>query len=431
MVRVAAAFILVCMVVIAGSVGLAAYLAGVTTAGEAAAIALALLATLAVCRAATEHVRRRTDFEQKIADLARGIADLARQVGDLGRRVIAVEGSVAAMGDTARAAAAPLSAEIAELGSLVKDLAESVAAHDAALAALAASSARANATASGRPVVGSPATVDAAELGDPEPEPSGAVAGMDGDKLMRMVRSAIEANRVDLYLQPIVTLPQRRVRHYEAVVRLRTEEGDALTAADFGAAAHAGGLMPRLDNLVVRRCAEVAQRLAARNRDLGLFCDVCAASLTDGEFFAQVSALIESNRALAPVLVLELPQEAVRSIGPLEAESLAALAELGLRFSLDRVVDLRLDPRDLAARGFRFVKVSAALLLDQGSHAATDIHPADLSPLLARFGIDLIAEGVGSESTVVDLLDYELRLAQGALFSPPRPVRPQALQAVA
>jgi cyclic-di-GMP phosphodiesterase TipF (flagellum assembly factor) len=32
---------------------------------------------------------------------------------------------------------------------------------------------------------------------------------------------------------------------------------------------------------------------------------------------------------------------------------------------------------------------------------------------------------------VVDLLDYDVRLGQGFLFSPPRPVRAEALQGVA
>lgn len=43
-------------------------------------------------------------------------------------------------------------------------------------------------------------------------------------------------------------------------------------------------------------------------------------------------------------------------------------------------------------------------------------------------GIDLIAERVETETTVVDLLDYDVRFGQGFLFSPPRPVRAEALQ---
>ncbi len=93
--------------------------------------------------------------------------------------------------------------------------------------------------------------------------------------------------------------------------------------------------------------------------------------------------------------------------------------------------DLRIEPRELAERGFRFIKMPASLLLNRAGAATTDIHPADLSDLLGRFGIDLIAEKIESEGSVVDLLDYDVRYGQGFLFSPPRPVRAEALQGIA
>jgi cyclic-di-GMP phosphodiesterase TipF (flagellum assembly factor) len=39
----------------------------------------------------------------------------------------------------------------------------------------------------------------------------------------------------------------------------------------------------------------------------------------------------------------------------------------------------------------------------------------------------LIAERIESETVVVNLLDYDVRFGQGFLFSPPRPVRAEAL----
>jgi cyclic-di-GMP phosphodiesterase TipF (flagellum assembly factor) len=140
---------------------------------------------------------------------------------------------------------------------------------------------------------------------------------------------------------------------------------------------------------------------------------------------------MEANRAIAPALVFEFTQSAVRAMGPIEHESMAALAERGFRFSIDNVTDLRVEARELNERGFRFFKVPAPLLFNRVGAPSTDIHPADFSDLLGRFGIDLIAERIEQESTVVDLLDYDVRFGQGFLFSPPRPVRAEALQGVA
>ena len=95
---------------------------------------------------------------------------------------------------------------------------------------------------------------------------------------------------------------------------------------------------------------------------------------------------------------------------------------------MDQVTDLRMEPRDLGERGIRYVKVPAALLLGQADASGADIHAADLSDLLGRFGISLIAERIEAEAQVVDLLDYDVRFGQGFLFSPPRPVRAEALQ---
>ena len=224
-----------------------------------------------------------------------------------------------------------------------------------------------------------------------------------------------------------MTLPQRKVRYYEAMSRLKAENGDLVAAGDFLAYAEAGALMPKLDNLSVLRCVQVVRRLLLKNRDIGLFCNLSGATLTDSGF-PKFLEFMDANRAIAPHLVFEFTQSAVRAMGPIEHESLAALAERGFRFSMDNLTDLRVDARELNERGFRFVKAPATLLFNRVGAASTDIHPADFSDLLGRFGIDLIAERIESESMVVDLLDYDVRFGQGFLFSPPRPVRAEALQ---
>ncbi len=455
--RLGTLFVTLCMVLIAGSVGAVLFLYLRLGAGESAIAAGAVLVLLAFYNALGRRAPARRDVGDQIADLARGTADLAHQVTELGRRVAALDGKIEGSVETARAAVSPVASELGELGALVQELAEALAAHDMLLSNGRLSAARVEGLSerpesqllAATPAPAAAAQNSAAQIGTAPPvtahlsfaatsaaAPNGAAAAeaeaADHADLLALIRTAVEANRIDLYLQPIVTLPQRKVRYYEAMSRLRGEDGTLIAAVDFLPHAEAAGLMPPIDNLLLFRCVQVLRRLLLKNRDIGMFCNISATTLADSAVFPQLLEFMEANRALAPSLTFEFTQSAVRAMGPIETESLAALASRGFRFSMDNVTDLRVDLRGLADRGFRFIKAPAKLLLNrQADMVAADIHPADLAGLLQRFGIDLVAEKIESETAVVDLLDQDVRFGQGFLFSPPRPVRPEALQGVA
>jgi cyclic-di-GMP phosphodiesterase TipF (flagellum assembly factor) len=427
--RFTAIFIAVCMALIAVSSGGVLYFGFQVDPRTSAIVAVAVLTALALYNAVSSRLRDRTDVGDQIGDLSRGTADLARQVAELSRRLNAIETNVTDTVNRARSAMDPIAAEIGELGGLVRQVAQTVAAHEELLQEQGALPVR-------------PVLVASKAASNVSPEPQAPLAlseseavsavrafgGLTRDGIIELVTRAVDDNRIDLYLQPIVTLPQRKVRFYEGVSRLRTPDGDILPAADFIELAELAGLMPKIDNLLIFRCVQVTRRLQIKSRDVGLFCNVSASTLADAAGFKQFLDFMEANKAIAPALVLEFTQSAYRSFGPIEQESLAALADRGFRFSMDHVADLRFEPKDLADRGFRFVKVPAKLLLGKTAGAQSDIHPEDLADLLARFGVDLVAERIENENTVVDLLDYDVRFGQGFLFSAPRPVRAEALQ---
>jgi cyclic-di-GMP phosphodiesterase, flagellum assembly factor TipF len=429
MVRISAIFIAVCMVLIAASAGAALYLRFGFTAANAALVALGLLSALAIYNAIAGRRYDRARVSDQVSHLARGSGDLARQVAEFGRRLSLVEDKVeSALGKVA-SGTQPLAVEIEELSRLVKQLADSVAQHDLVLGRE-----RADDFAGSQPAAEGVAAVGAAvaEATEAPVAPAArevpAFKGRDRNAIIALVREAIDAQRIDLYLQPIVTLPQRKVRYYEALSRLNAGNGEIVTAADFLPYVAAGSLLPKLDRLSVFRCVQVVRRLLLKNRDIGLFCNVTTETLTAAGF-PPLLEFLEANRAIAPSLVFEFTQSAVRAMGPIEHESLAALAERGFRFAMDNLTDLRVEPRELTERGFRFIKAPAALLLNRVG-ATSNIHPADFSDLLGRFGIDLVAERIEGEATVVDLLDYDVRFGQGFLFSPPRPVRAEALHGI-
>jgi cyclic-di-GMP phosphodiesterase, flagellum assembly factor TipF len=425
--RISAIFIAICVVLTAGSIGAVLYLGFSVDASTSAIVALAALTGMALFNTVSNRLRDRNDLGDQIADLSRGTADLARQVAEISRRLNAAETKIASPAYRARAAGDPLATEIGELGGLVKQIAETVASHAAALQKQGALSGRTIANPpkpeAMRPAEGTLALSETGVLNGLE-----RFRGLSRESIADLISKAVDASRIDLYLQPIVTLPQRKVRYYEAMSRLRTEDGDVIPAVDFIDVAESIGLMPKIDNLAVFRCVQVTRRLLLKSRDVGLFCNLSAATLTDALMFRQFLDFMDANRALASSLMFEFTQEAYRGFGPIEHESLAALAQRGFRFSMDHVTDLHLEPNELADRSFRFLKVPAKLLFNRVAATQNDIDPEDLADLLARSGIDLIAERIETETAVVDLLDYDVRFGQGFLFSPPRPVRAEALQ---
>lgn len=252
------------------------------------------------------------------------------------------------------------------------------------------------------------------------PPPAAPLNAVESAVPLQTVSAALEENRVDLYLQPIVSLPQRKTRFFEGYSRLRDAEGQVIKPAQYLSVAEQAGLISTIDNLLLLRCVQLVRRLHHRNRSAVIFCNISAHSLRDEDFFPQFVDFMEQNSDLAGSLIFEFSQETVRSNGEEEWAQLARLAARDYRFSIDRVADLTMSFDELAARNFKFIKLSADSLSSRVDELGATLKSSDLKRVLRAHGIDLIAEKIEDETMMVELLDYELDYGQGFLFGEPR-----------
>jgi cyclic-di-GMP phosphodiesterase TipF (flagellum assembly factor) len=262
--------------------------------------------------------------------------------------------------------------------------------------------------------------------------PPGALGrGPQSQALLDTVKDALAGNRVDLYLQPVVSLPQRRTVFYESFSRLRDETGRVMMPAEYLSVAEPEGLVAAIDNLLLFRCVQIVRRLAKQDRKVGIFCNISLASLSDEQFFPQFLDFLSANKDMAGALIFELGQAAFERRGAVEARHMARLADLGFRFSLDKVTDLDLDFQDLARADIKFIKVGAQMLLDQLEESEgrlvirslPDLHASDFARLTRRYGVEVIIEKVESERQIVDILELDMAFGQGHLFGEPRAIR--------
>ncbi|MFN7054321.1 EAL domain-containing protein [Hyphomonas sp.] len=252
------------------------------------------------------------------------------------------------------------------------------------------------------------------------------------DAALRDVRDALKDGRVDLHLQPIVSLPHRRVAFYEGFTRLRRPDGSHITPADFLDAARRANLMGVIDNFMLFRCVQIVRRLAERDRRVGVFCNVSTASLEDPTFFPMFYDVMTENRDLSGSMIFEIAADRFENRSPAMRANMDRLTSLGFRFSIDHVTGLDLDLPRLQAAGVRFVKINGSQLIDQlrdprGPRPQTALNrklsAAEVGAAFTRYGINLIAEKMEDEASVVEILEFDVPYGQGNVFSAPRPIK--------
>jgi cyclic-di-GMP phosphodiesterase TipF (flagellum assembly factor) len=182
--------------------------------------------------------------------------------------------------------------------------------------------------------------------------------------LLETVREALADGRVDLYLQPVVSLPQRRTVFYESFSRLRDETGRVMMPAEYPQRRRAEGLVSghrqpaavplRADRAAAGQAGPQGRHLLQHRPGL----------LGDETFFPQFLEFLSPEPRPGRRADLRTRPGGLQRPRLGEARNMAKLADLGFRFSLDKVTDLDLDFQDLPAPTSSSSR-SAPMLLDQ------------------------------------------------------------------
>lgn len=260
------------------------------------------------------------------------------------------------------------------------------------------------------------------------------------DAILRDVRDALKDGRVDLHLQPIVSLPQRRVSFYEGFTRLRRPDGSLILPAEFLDAGRRANLMGQIDNFTLFRCVQIVRRLAERDRRVGVFCNIAASSLEDSTFFPMFLQFMTENRDLSGAVIFEIRADRFETRSRTMRDNMDKLTALGFRFSIDHAPDLGLDLPRLQSAGVRFVKMNGGALIDQlrdpaGPRPVSSINRRvdgeEVSAVFSRYGITMVAEKMEDEASVVEILEYEIPYGQGHVFGAPRPIKASLMEETA
>ena len=240
------------------------------------------------------------------------------------------------------------------------------------------------------------------------------------------LRRALDGDRVEtlpVWFQPIVSTATGLIVGAEALVRMRTVEGEILAPGHFIAVAEETGLVNPLGEHVLKTAV---RHLLAWSDHLGyVSVNVSPRQLAEPDFVPTLAALLAGSAGLDPSrLVLEITETALLASSVDVQERLETIKTLGVRIALDdfgtgysSLTWLQSVPADVVKLDRSFV---AGLAFDPKK---ASIISAMLG-LARSLGMSVIAEGVEDVEDWEALRALECPGVQGYFFSRPLPAEP-------
>jgi diguanylate cyclase (GGDEF)-like protein len=238
------------------------------------------------------------------------------------------------------------------------------------------------------------------------------------------LRQALEHRHFRLAYQPIVSLasPLARPTGFEALLRLQQPDGTLQSAGQFIEAAEQTGLIVELGEWVLGEACAQAQRWQIDCIDpVVTTVNVSAKQLAEPDFAATVKAAI-SRAGLEPrLLALEVTESILIADVEASLEILTELRDFGVKIYLDdfgtgysSLSYLRKFPVDR-------IKIDRSFVSGSGDDLTDPLIINSIISLAHKLNVEVVAEGVETETQRAALAAMDCDWAQGFLFSPAVP----------
>ena len=151
------------------------------------------------------------------------------------------------------------------------------------------------------------------------------------NQIISLIKNALKENLFVLYYQPIYSIDDGIIIHHEALVRLRTNNGELILPNRFIPVAERFGIMPQIDRWVVRTSIDAL----LNNDDLKLFINISGVSLGDEELLDFIETSIVNSGIEPSRIGFEITETAAVKDLTWAEHWFRKLKKIGCRFALD------------------------------------------------------------------------------------------------
>ncbi|MGV8964910.1 MAG: putative bifunctional diguanylate cyclase/phosphodiesterase [Cellulomonas sp.] len=238
--------------------------------------------------------------------------------------------------------------------------------------------------------------------------------------LIGELREAIGHGDVVVHYQPQVHLPTGRVIGVEALVRWQHPSRGLLGPDTFIPAAEHTGLIRPLLRHVLDSALLQCSRWQAEGLDLTVAVNLSVRNLLDPGLVADVSAALQRHGVAASSLELELTEGSAMVDPRRSILVLGALAQLGVTLSIDDYGTGHSSLAYMQRLPVRRLKIDRSFVTGMVADDASAAIVHSTIELARALGLDVVAEGIEDDATLLVLRDMQCYAAQG--FGLGRPV---------
>lgn len=240
-------------------------------------------------------------------------------------------------------------------------------------------------------------------------------------QVQRLIRAALDHDRIGVEFQPILDMTNGAVRHYEALLRLRDDRDVILPVSDFLPTAERSGLIRELDyrvlDIVIRRLIAVRDS----HPEACIAVNLSGAHFGSPALLRKIRGIIGESGVDVRRLIFEVTESAAVRDLKQASRFIAELKALGCQFALDDFGVGYASFHYLKELPVDFIKIDGTFVRDLARTATDRLFVKAMVDVAKGLGVRTVAECVGDAETLALLKSYGVDFAQGYHVGRPGP----------
>ena len=235
------------------------------------------------------------------------------------------------------------------------------------------------------------------------------------------IRSALEDGRFFFHLQPQYDM-DHRLRGFEALARMRDEDGQIISPGEFIPAAEKAGLVDRIDHEVLTGAtAFIGEMVGKYHSDVVLSVNASVRHLLRNDFVNEVRDALNASGMPAGQLEIEITESVMIDSVEKAIDCIHQLAELGVRIAIDDFGTGYSSLSYLNTFPVDVLKVDQSFIIKMHSGEASKQYVAAIIAIGHVMNFRVVAEGVEETDQLEDLREIGCDYIQGFLWGKPMP----------